>query len=598
MDNYENGHYNNYNNYNNFNGGLSVALSTILTTWILNHFDINQMMYGPIYSGLDQAMRNFSFEDFKNFNALQYLTLKNLVFCVVAFLIYKHYTKIENCLKKLFFRDTSYLTLNIYNERDIRRFNEYFEFFPKFYDVPKEMEYGNPDLLIRAREYQKGGDIENLSFFKKPADFIDVYFKDTNFNVNGFFTWMKMPIEIKKKDDVQILNIPYIQLNIEDKPEANINEYFEKMEEKVIELMDNQIELYHVKIIKKDEEIYNNEFTTYSGEKRDLEELENLYIKSFFHKERDILWQVIKEINFNPTNFYKFGQAPRIGLLLHGPPGTGKSTFAYRIAMALNRHIISLDLRTIKNKNEIYKIMRRPEINDDWVQPNKVVYIFDEFDLTVRELHAKKNKMTDIYNKWITHVSKQNTKEIMSTEEKNNYKKPKKIKKIKKRNIKNKTIEYTSEEDQEDYEEEQLDEKEEDANTESSEPSRDYNIESFGYDTEDLTLEDLLEIFQGPVPLDGSIIIATTNKYSEILKLCEALFRPGRLTPIHFDYVDEWLLNEMSKYYYNKEFIINKDIKKYKISPSLLVQYATESKIVFNKDPYEYFINKINELLI
>lgn len=585
-----------YSPNNNYNGGISVALSTIVTTWLLNYFDINQMMYGPIYSGLDQAFRSISMENLKNLDLINLFSIKNTIIILLILFSYKYYNKIESLFKKFFTKDTKYITLNIYNESDIRIFNDYFAFFPQFFDVPKEMEYGNPDLLIRAREYQKGGDIENLSFFKKPSDYVEVYFKDTNFNINGYFNWMKVPIEIKKKEDTQLINYPFIQLCIEDKPGADINNYFKIMEEKVDELMENQIELYHVKIIKKEDEIFNNEFMTYQGEKRKLEDLENLYIKSFFHKERDILWQVIKEIHFNPTNFYKFGQAPRIGLLLHGPPGTGKSTFAYRVAMALDRHIISLDLRTIKNKNEIYQIMRRPEINDEREQPNKVVYIFDEFDLTVRELHAKKNKMTDIYNKWISHISKQN-KPVLN--ENNNsicksasqHKNNKKIKKQTK-----KKQEEENEEENDIFDGLEWQDEKKTSSVVSTESCRDYNIESFGYDTEDLTLEDLLEIFQGPVPLDGSIIIATTNKYDEILNLCPALFRPGRLTPIHFDYVDNWLLNEMSKYYYNEEFIIDDDIKKYNISPSLLVQFATESKIVFCQNPFDYFKTKLNNL--
>ncbi len=41
-------------------------------------------------------------------------------------------------------------------------------------------------------------------------------------------------------------------------------------------------------------------------------------------------------------------QTPAAAFLLHGPPGTGKSAFAARVAKALQRHLISVDLRNIK----------------------------------------------------------------------------------------------------------------------------------------------------------------------------------------------------------------------------------------------------------
>ena len=115
---------------------------------------------------------------------------------------------------------------------------------------------------------------------------------------------------------------------------------------------------------------------------------------------------------------------------------------------------------------------------------------------------------------------------------------------------------------------------------------------------DELMLDDLLEIIQGPVPKNGSIIIATTNKYEEIKELCPALFRPGRLTPVLFDYADKYTVNEMCKHFYNKELKEKIDIYKYKISPSQLIQFVTESKIANDSDPYEYFINQIKKITI
>jgi hypothetical protein len=87
----------------------------------------------------------------------------------------------------------------------------------------------------------------------------------------------------------------------------------------------------------------------------------------------------------------------------------------------------------------------------------------------------------------------------------------------------------------------------------------------------ELTLDDLLDVIQGPVPLCGSIIIATTNKYDEIKELCPPLFRHGILTPVLFVYADKYIVNEKCKYFYNTEFKEKIDIHKYKISPSLLI---------------------------
>ena len=61
-------------------------------------------------------------------------------------------------------------------------------------------------------------------------------------------------------------------------------------------------------------------------------------------------------------------------------------------------------------------------------------------------------------------------------------------------------------------------------------------------------LEDLLDILQGPFQAPGSILIATTNKYESMVKLCPALFRPGRLSPIKIDYMDWQSLQAFSEH--------------------------------------------------
>lgn len=557
--------------------GLSVVLATVLTTYIIQFFDINQSLYGPIYTGLDQTFRNMTFEYSE---LISYVTMKNAIIVGLMYVCYKYYTNVEEYIKQFMSRDKKYTVLNIYDANEIRTYLEYITYFKSFYTVAKQMEYGNPELKVKAKEYVKNLDIGDMAYYKKSVDGIKVYFNDTNYNVKGYYVWHRKDIKITKKEESYVIPSPYISIYLEDGDSVDVNNYYTQLSKKCDEMTDNTVEILHVKMLKDEGEIINNEYLIYDGEKKSLTTLEELYINPFFHKEKDRLWKIIKEIHFNPSEFYKFGQAPRIGLLLHGPPGTGKSTFAFRAAMALNRHIVSLDLRSIRNKHEIYRILRSPHIDGVKYEPKNVVYIFDEFDLTIRELHARKQQMHNIYSEWIRHINK--SPKFNSSDEKTKRRKP--VKKVKKppRDLDTDDSENNSDSDESNH---------------ASSPirtNRSYSIESFGYNTDDLSLEDLLEILQGPVPLEGSIIIATTNKYEEILELCPALFRPGRLTPVHFDSADNWLVNEITKYFFQQEYINENDIRKYNISPSYLIQIASESKFM-DTNKYEYFISKLNE---
>jgi SpoVK/Ycf46/Vps4 family AAA+-type ATPase len=567
-------------------GGLSVVIATILTTYIIQFFDISQALYGPIYTGLDQAFQNMTL-DYESI--LSHLTFKNILGLIGLYFAYKYYSTVESYIKYYITRDKKYNVLNLYDNNEIRTFLEYVDYFKNFFEVPKQMEYGNPELKVQAKEYTKNIDIEDMAYFKKSVDGIKVTFNDTNFNYKGYYMWKRKEIKITKKEESYTIFTPYIHLCIEDRKGADVNEYYNQITKKCEDMSNDEIEILHVKMMKDEGEIINNEFVVYDGKKKPLEELENLYIAPFFHKERDRLWKILKEINFNPQQFYKFGQAPRMGLLLHGPPGTGKSTFAFRIAMALNRHIVSMDLRSIKNKHEIYRALRSPYIDGLKCEPKEIVYIFDEFDLTVRELHAKKSKMSGIYETWMKHISKINHSFEEPTITSNDKKKKGNKAKSKFIDLLNapKTHKNLDESD-----DEELDKDE----TSSDKKKKDYSMESFGYDTEDLSLEDLLEILQGPVPLEGSIIIATTNKYEDIKELCPALFRPGRLTPVHFDYADNWLVNEICKYFYKQEYNSDEDVRKYDISPSYLIQIASESNF-YDGDKYQYFIERLNKTI-
>jgi hypothetical protein len=234
--------------------------------------------------------------------------------------------------------------------------------------------------------------------------------------------------------------------------------------------------------------------------------------------------------------------------------------------------------------------------------------MFDEFDLTVKELHAKKKKTSNIMDMWLKHVSSiENKSEFLNNKIiNNNY-----VKNDKKDNKKNKdksakkimSISLENNKENNDNNIEFLDSddsasSDDDNKSTKSKKKEDYTIESFGYSNEDISLEDLLEIFQGPVPIEGAIIIATTNKFKEIYELCPALFRPGRLTPVEFDYLEQKTFTEISQYFYNKQppFEININNK---LSPSNIIEIVSKSKFIINNidEQYDFFSKNIKKLL-
>jgi SpoVK/Ycf46/Vps4 family AAA+-type ATPase len=239
----------------------------------------------------------------------------------------------------------------------------------------------------------------------------------------------------------------------------------------------------------------NNLYEMYSGDTI-TDEKRKYILNRMFHKEKDKMWKQIQFVD-NIQN------KSQIGFILHGPPGTGKSRFAYTMAIATQRHIISLDFPSLSRKS-VYQIFKSPNVNGKNLKPSNVIFVFDEFDQTIIALQEK-----EVQNK-------------------------------KKMETKVKMLEDL---------------------IESKNSSLLENIDLNGYkkDSDNIKIGHLLEMIQGPVPLTGAIFIATTNNFEQINKICPALFRAGRLTPIYFGHAEYDILQEISTEYYKKRLNIPKN---------------------------------------
>lgn len=311
------------------------------------------------------------------------------------------------------------------------------------------------------------------------------------------------------------------------------------------------------------------------------QQLEERFIHTLFHPETEKLWNLIKNINYHPEKVWATGQAPRISLLLYGPPGTGKSTFAYRIAMATKRHLLNIKVSKYK-KSELTDLFARPKIKSTHYSPKDVVYVLDEFDQDIDKLLLRQSCQTkqiesiktviddmikpehhtsvQIAQMPIIQQAQQPTSQKMADVEKTLGEADEKVKKLE-GFVEGVTKTYDK-------------------------------ISGMGDDI--VTLHELLTIFQGATPIDGCIIIATTNKYEELSDKCPALFRAGRLTPICFPNFDGEMINRVSQHYFNRK--LEFDVSDVSLQPSKVVELSTES-IMQPSCHFEHFSHEIANLI-
>jgi hypothetical protein len=278
----------------------------------------------------------------------------------------------------------------------------------------------------------------------------------------------------------------------------------------------------------------------------------------FKNKHNDIQYHELKDWNKysfdklfinDKTKFMKYVDKIKnkdkdfMTLLLHGLPGTGKTSIIKMLSSYLNKSIIYVKLSEVYDFNELLDILygEKCRVNREIllnIDQSSRIIVFEDIDAECpsvlrRELYeeylkkqeeTEKEKNSKLTIEEIIKLSKQDTKEEQK--------------------IKNETK---------------------------------------------LKLGDILQLFNGIFPRNNIFMVITTNHKD---KLDPALVRPGRITyDLELNEINRNTLIDMINYYYKD---INRDIIEEKVKITKIIPSKLEQLIIMNEDNFEGLCKSLN----
>lgn len=523
---------------------IIISISTLLSGLVAKKLNFSLIESGIITSIISSLISYLLINKTKIVDYIysyKNLNVYNLIYIFVSIFVLIIFFKYKSFIYSIFSRKKAKLL--IYTPQQVSIFNDY------FFDILKlktpNMISGNIKLICEAyfndfsHENSGRGILQNKAACV-PAINEPIKFIDDKFNVSGIITWKeyikKKNITMKDNTDEKTFISLYIEIIFNKK--INTLEYLEFVENEVEKYNNDIARTYYYKVFN-NKTIEPHVVKIYDGKKKEASALKKEFIDSFFHKEKDKIWNIVSCIINTPEKFTNIGQGAFVNYLLYGPPGSGKSSISYRLARALMCNIISLDISNIKKKQELYEIIQTPykwityAYGYDSSRSKNYIIVLEEFDICIEKILKREKDNEEFKKNILTNIT------------------------TTKKNKKN---------------------KENDDNTTS--------ITTNNLLDSDITVRDLLDILQGSMSINGSVIIAMTNRYEFIRDTCPELVRDGRLTPVYFDYLDKNSFIELCNYHF-KNKPTNEQIKCLfedkniiKLPTSTIIKIITETKII------------------
>ena len=268
----------------------------------------------------------------------------------------------------------------------------------------------------------------------------------------------------------------------------------------------------------------------------------NKSLTNVFGSHLDLIKERIDLFCNNPDWYKDKGIPYTLGILLHGPPGTGKTSIIKALAKDTNRHIFNIRLYADTTKtqlnnlffNENVKVVKNGKTETYNIPLGDRVYVMEDVDCDNELLLDRQYKKS-------------------KTDKKNDF---------------------TNHQDSFEYRYDDYTQNSKEYSTFGMKPSKinsSKNITEIAEDTsEQITLSFILNILDGILETPGRILIMTSN-YPE--KLDSALLRPGRIDiNLEVGYCNKQMIKEMFEFFYKKPLdLTDIDVVKIKeITPAQL----------------------------